>query len=96
LAITRGPIVEAGKDFLDGTVQTVHGHGPFFTGFDETTKYFFPVEGFPGAVPLDDLELGALDLFVGGVAVVTCQTNPAPARGGPILRHTGVDDFVLE
>jgi len=64
--------VKLSENFFYGTIQTIHGNGTFLTGFNKTSEYFFSVEGFTSAISFDDLELGALNLFVGGVTIVTC------------------------
>jgi len=63
--------VKLSEYFLYGTIQTIHGNGAFLTGFNKTSEDFFSVERFTSAISFNDLELGALNLFVGGVTIVT-------------------------
>lgn len=88
-------LVEFGEDFLHGAVEAIHGDGAFLAGLDEAAEELFAIEGFAGAVLLDDAEFGALDLFVGRVAIGAGEAFATTTNGRSVLRHTGIDHFVL-
>ena len=87
--------VECGEDFLHRSIEALHGDRALFAGFDQPAEELFAVEGLPRAVFLDHTELGSLDLLVGRVAIAAAETLPTTTNRRAVLRHSGIDDFVL-
>jgi hypothetical protein len=94
-ALREVVLVEFGEDFFDSAVETVHGYRTFFTGFDQPAEEFFAVDGLAGAISFDHPELGALNLFVGGVAVIALEAFATATRGRSVFRHPRVDYFIF-
>jgi hypothetical protein len=47
--------VKLSENFFYGTIETIHGDGPFLTGFNKASEYFFSVERFTSAISFNDL-----------------------------------------
>ena len=87
-------LVEFRDDFIDGVVDAAHVYGAFLASFDEALADFIAVEGLALAAALDDLELCALDGFVGGVSVEAVGALTAAADGCAVLGRARVDDLI--
>lgn len=77
--------MQLGEDFFDGAIEAIHGNWAFFAGLDESAQEFFPVEGLTGAIAFHHAQLGALDLFVGGVAIRALQACAAATDRGTVF-----------
>ena len=69
--------------------------GRFQQAFSRPALDFQAVEGLAGAILLDDLDAGALDPFVGRVAVFAGQTLASPPGGESVLAGPRVDHAIV-
>lgn len=78
-------LVELGNNGFYSFIDGRHSYRSLLTRFDQTLADLLTIKAFALTVLLDDPELGPLDCFIGGVAVVTAETNPAPTDARAVL-----------
>ncbi len=82
-------------DFVRRVLEPFDADGAFFAGFEETIEDFVAVELLADAAALDDAEVVALDLLVGGEPEAAFEALAAASDRVAVLGGPGIDHLIL-
>ena len=89
-------VLQLDSDFFDCVLEGFDTDGALFAGFDHAAQELLRIEGFAGAVGLYHLEVGSLDLLIGGEAMPAGKALRTASNRAAIFGRARVDDLVFD